>query len=99
MEVMSLLLVVSFIETPKVIVADTVGARDSFTASFIASILKGKSVEEAHQLAVNVSGLCMYTKWGNATITRLFYQMIDYEKIHRFINNVVFIGGNWHNFI
>lgn len=22
----------------------------------------------------------MYTKWGNATITRLFYQMIDYEK-------------------
>ena len=36
----------------------------------------------------------MYTKWGNATITRLFYQMIDYEKIHRFITNVVFIGGN-----
>ena len=33
----------------------------------------------------------MYTKWGNATITRLFYQMIDYEKIHRFITNVVFI--------
>ena len=47
--------VVSFIETPKVIVADTVGAGDSFTASFIASILKGKSVEEAHRLAVNVS--------------------------------------------
>lgn len=46
---------VSFIETPKVIVADTVGAGDSFTASFIASILKGKSVEEAHRLAVNVS--------------------------------------------
>jgi len=36
-------------------VADTVGAGDSFTASFIASILKGKSVEEAHRLAVNVS--------------------------------------------
>lgn len=33
----------------------------------------------------------MYTKWGNATITRLFYQMIDYEKIHRFITNVVFM--------
>lgn len=47
--------VVSFIETPKVIVADTVGAGDSFTASFIASILKGKSVEGAHRLAVNVS--------------------------------------------
>ena len=47
--------VVYFIETPKLIVADNVGAGDSFTASFIASILKGKSVEEAHRLAVNVS--------------------------------------------
>lgn len=46
---------VSFIETPKVKVADTVGAGDSFTATFIASILKGKSVKEAHQLAVEVS--------------------------------------------
>lgn len=46
---------VSFIETPKVSVADTVGAGDSFTAGFIASILQGKSVKEAHRLAVNVS--------------------------------------------
>lgn len=46
---------VSFVETPKVDVADTVGAGDSFTAAFIASILNGKSVSEAHQLAVNVS--------------------------------------------
>lgn len=46
---------VSFIETPKVEVADTVGAGDSFTAAFIASILKGKSVREAHERAVNVS--------------------------------------------
>ncbi len=46
---------VSFVETPKVEVADTVGAGDSFTAAFVASILKGKSVGEAHKLAVEVS--------------------------------------------
>ena len=46
---------VSFIETPKVEVADTVGAGDSFTGAFVVSILKGKSVREAHELAVKVS--------------------------------------------
>ena len=46
---------VSFQPTPKVEVADTVGAGDSFTAAFIASILKGKSVQEAHSLAVQTS--------------------------------------------
>ena len=35
---------VSFQPTPKVEVADTVGAGDSFTAAFISSVLKGKSV-------------------------------------------------------
>lgn len=46
---------VSFQPTPKVEVADTVGAGDSFTAAFIASILKGKSVQKAHSLAVQTS--------------------------------------------
>ena len=46
---------VSFQETPVVEVADTVGAGDSFTAAFIASIIKGKSVQEAHKIAVKVS--------------------------------------------
>lgn len=46
---------VSFVKTPKVQVADTVGAGDSFTAAFIASILKGKTIEEAHKTAVEVS--------------------------------------------
>ena len=46
---------VSFVETPKVKVADTIGAGDSFTAAFCASILKGRTVEEAHRLAVDVS--------------------------------------------
>lgn len=46
---------VSFRETPEVTVADTVGAGDSFTAAFCASILKGKPIPEAHKLAVEVS--------------------------------------------
>ena len=46
---------VSFQETPKVTVADTVGAGDSFTGSFVGSILGGKSVAEAHRTAVRVS--------------------------------------------
>ncbi|MDR1898253.1 MAG: carbohydrate kinase [Prevotellaceae bacterium] len=46
---------VSFVETPKVAVADTVGAGDSFTAAFIAAILGGKNITEAHMLAVDVS--------------------------------------------
>ena len=45
----------SFLATPKVKVADTVGAGDSFTGAFVASILKGLSVADAHQKAVNVS--------------------------------------------
>jgi len=45
----------SFQETPKVKVADTVGAGDSFTGSFVGSILNGKTVAEAHKTAVQVS--------------------------------------------
>lgn len=45
----------SFLETPKVKVADTVGAGDSFTGAFVAAILKGLEMKEAHRLAVNVS--------------------------------------------
>lgn len=45
----------SYQPTPKVEVADTVGAGDSFTGTFCASILAGKPVTEAHKLAVSVS--------------------------------------------
>ena len=54
---------VSFQPTPKVEVADTVGAGDSFTAAFIASILKGKTVAEAHCAAVQTSAF-VCTKKG-----------------------------------
>ena len=46
---------VSFVETPTVQVADTVGAGDSFTAAFTAAIIRGRSVRGAHQLAVDTS--------------------------------------------
>ena len=46
---------VSFVETPTVEVADTVGAGDSFTAAFVSAILKGLPVTEAHRLAVDTS--------------------------------------------
>lgn len=46
---------VCFQETPKVEVADTVGAGDSFTAAFVSAVLKGMPVEDAHRLAVRTS--------------------------------------------
>lgn len=46
---------VSFLRTPRVEVADTVGAGDSFTAGFCASLLRGESIPEAHARAVEVS--------------------------------------------
>lgn len=47
--------VMSFLPTPKVEVADTVGAGDSFSGSFCASILQGKTIRQAHEKAVQVS--------------------------------------------
>lgn len=46
---------VSFLPTPRVGVADTVGAGDSFTAAFISCVLKGMPVAEAHRRAVATS--------------------------------------------
>ena len=46
---------VSFVETPRVEVADTVGAGDSFKAAIDSSILSGLSIGEAHKLAVETS--------------------------------------------
>jgi hypothetical protein len=46
---------VSYEETPKVEVVDTVGAGDAFTATFIASIMKGDTIRDAHQKAVEIS--------------------------------------------
>lgn len=65
---------VSFVETPKVEVADTVGAGDSFTATFISALLKGKPVREAHQLAINVSA---YVCTQNGAMPKLPEHLIN----------------------
>ncbi len=46
---------VSFAPSPRVHVADTVGAGDSFTAAFVAAYLNGLPIEEAQQLAAEVA--------------------------------------------
>lgn len=45
----------SYQPTPRIHVADTVGAGDSFTAAFVVSYLNGDRIIDAHQLAVEVS--------------------------------------------
>lgn len=45
----------SEIATPKVEVADTVGAGDAFSGAFVSSILTGKTLTEAHRKAVDVA--------------------------------------------
>lgn len=44
-----------YLQTPKVNVVDTVGAGDAFSGAFLASLIQGKSVAEAHKNAVQVS--------------------------------------------
>ena len=46
---------VSYQETPKVEVADTVGAGDSFTAAFVAGLLSGENIADSHRVAVETS--------------------------------------------
>ena len=58
----------SFQDTPKVEVADTVGAGDSFTGSFCGCILNGKPVQEAHKIAVQVSAFVCTQKGAMPTI-------------------------------
>lgn len=59
----------SFMETPKVDVVDTVGAGDSFIASFMASILRGNTIKDAHELAVNISAYVCTQFGGMCDIT------------------------------
>lgn len=64
----------SFLPTPKVKVADTVGAGDSFTGAFIAALLCGKDVKKAHALAVEVSA---YVCTQNGAMPELPEKIID----------------------
>ena len=50
-------------DTPKVTVADTVGAGDAFSGAFVQGILAGKTLKEAHKQAVEISAF-VCTKTG-----------------------------------
>lgn len=65
---------VSFVETPLVEVADTVGAGDSFTGAFCAAILNGANIPEAHQLAVDVSAYVCTQNGAMPVIPELWKQ-------------------------
>lgn len=70
---------VSRMSTPKVEVADTVGAGDAFTAAMIISILNGLPLEAVHQNAVDVSAFVASRNGGMPDLS---------EKIlDRFISN------------
>lgn len=63
----------SFEETPEVKLIDAVGAGDSFTGAFIGSILKGKTLKEAHQLAVKASAYVCTQPEGMPVMPRELY--------------------------
>ena len=65
---------VSFMPTPKVNVADTVGAGDSFTAGFCAAILAGCTLRHAHEVAVATSA---YVCTQHGAMPRLPRQITD----------------------
>ncbi len=54
---------ISFKETPKVEVADTVGAGDSFTAAIVSGLLNNQSLDKMHERAVILSAF-VCTKSG-----------------------------------
>ena len=62
----------SYIDTPRVDVADTVGAGDSFTGAFIAVLLSGGSLRRAHRSAVDVSAYVCTQKGAMPAIPASF---------------------------
>lgn len=64
----------NFEPTPKIKVADTVGAGDSFTAAYCSATLAGKNCIEAHKLAVEVSS---YVCTCNGAMPKLPKHLIE----------------------
>lgn len=67
----------SYYDTPKVKVADTVGAGDSFTGTFCAALLRGKPIRIAHRLAVDVSAYVCTQQGGMPTLPEELRRRLD----------------------
>ena len=63
----------SFIEAPKVEVADTVGAGDAFTAIFTAGILKGHPLADVHRKATEIAALVCTQKGATPEISTTIF--------------------------
>lgn len=70
----------SFLKTPRVEVADTVGAGDAFSGAFVYGVLTGKTLREAHETAVEVSAF-VCTQTGAWPDYALLKQNCQKEKV------------------
>ena len=59
---------ISFLESPKIEVIDTVGAGDSFTAVLVAGLLKGVSLHEIHEMATRTAAYVCTKKGATPVI-------------------------------
>lgn len=73
---------ISFMPTPMVEVADTVGAGDAFSAAFMASILQGCTVPEAHANAVAISAYVCTQQGAMPTLPRDLVERTNPKKFH-----------------
>ena len=71
---------ISYLDTPKVHVADTVGAGDSFTGAFIAALLHGESIRNAHQLAVEISAYVCTQHGAMPQLPDAFKELFNTER-------------------
>ena len=58
----------SFLESPKVVVADTVGAGDSFTAVLVSGLLKGVPLNKVHEAATRTAAYVCTQKGATPVI-------------------------------
>lgn len=65
--------VTSYAEVPEIQVADTVGAGDSFTAIFIAGILRGIPLEEIHRKATEIAAYVCTQKGATPRLTQKIF--------------------------
>lgn len=71
----------SFCKTPQIKVADTVGAGDSFTGSFVAALIHGLSISEAHQLAVDVSAFVCQNEGAMPSLPNQLIERVKQEEL------------------